>query len=871
MYIRGLNPHNIMQGDSLKMYDPARDAGSKTVVIANPPFGAERDQPAYPNVWEEYSKEAETTILFVKLMFDYLKKGGRCAVVVSEGFLTWGQGSACALRKMLLSETNLRAIISLPQGVFVSKSGQGAKTSILYFEKGEPTDFVWYYKIENDGFSMGTNRKPIEGNQIPELLTLFEEVKQGQKPEETSHSFCIDRIQIETLDPQIKERIANETREKTITRNALKREKKVAELDKKLIRRGDPCGRPNTKMPDWYIEEISQFDSNLEAQVENEIAKAIEKAHTYHFNLQNYRASDDDKQMEFPLVELKELITANNNRIKPANLPETEFTILGVSKQIGIFVNEKIKGENIKQSYFKVEKNEFCYNPYRINVGSIGLCELGIESQIISGAYNIFSCDERKLNPKFLDALVKTKKFLDFVNEKATGGVRMDFKIEFMQGWKIPLPPLEIQNEIVEKVEKQKQIIEGADTIIKNYELEIKNEKEDIETIRIDDFVKKGEIKISSGEFLPQKNQQGGEIPVYGGNGVQGYHNESNFRGEVISIGRVGAKCGCVHYINEDCWITDNSFVLQINTKKLLPKYLTFVLQKEDLNQLATITAQPSINQSKIKNIVIPIFSPEIQHQIVEKLDRQMAALESIRFLKAEAERRIEEILAGMWKEKVLDAIPVVIQYENVVEEKAFLKRKILATYIINQSLNDSNFGDVKFQKLLYLSEYFALKRNFGQKYFVQAAGPYDNIFTLEYFKQIEQSKWFNRQRENNQFIFTAGEKHDKSLNTYDTFSDNEFDRINKLISYFKNSTYEKPEIITTLYAVWNNRIIRQKPITDELLKEDFLNWDEGKIKYKDRLDNALAWMRENEIVPDGWGVVIEKAEKKGTKKQKLK
>ncbi|MFH1825578.1 MAG: N-6 DNA methylase [Candidatus Firestonebacteria bacterium] len=55
MYIRGLNPQNIVQGDSLKMYDPSTDAGSKSVVIANPPFGAERDQPAYPNIWEEYS------------------------------------------------------------------------------------------------------------------------------------------------------------------------------------------------------------------------------------------------------------------------------------------------------------------------------------------------------------------------------------------------------------------------------------------------------------------------------------------------------------------------------------------------------------------------------------------------------------------------------------------------------------------------------------------------------------------------------------------------------------------------------------------------------------------------------------------------
>src|SRR3989304_5618740 len=63
MYIRGLNPHNIEQGDSLKLYDPPIHKESCSVVIANPPFGAECDQPAYPNVWEEYSREKETTLL----------------------------------------------------------------------------------------------------------------------------------------------------------------------------------------------------------------------------------------------------------------------------------------------------------------------------------------------------------------------------------------------------------------------------------------------------------------------------------------------------------------------------------------------------------------------------------------------------------------------------------------------------------------------------------------------------------------------------------------------------------------------------------------------------------------------------------------
>ena len=105
-YIRGLNPANIEQGDSLAMFTHEyKDRFS--VVLANPPFGAERDKDSYSNVWEEFPREAETTILFVKLMLDSLAPGGRCAVVVSEGFLSWDQTSARNLRKLLLGQISI--------------------------------------------------------------------------------------------------------------------------------------------------------------------------------------------------------------------------------------------------------------------------------------------------------------------------------------------------------------------------------------------------------------------------------------------------------------------------------------------------------------------------------------------------------------------------------------------------------------------------------------------------------------------------------------------------------------------------------------------------------------------------------------------
>lgn len=667
MYIRGLNPHNIQQGDSLKMFDPAHDSGSKTVVIANPPFGAERDQPAYPNVWEEYSKESETTILFVKLMFDLLRQGGRCAVVVSEGFLTWGQGSACALRKLLLNEANLRAIISLPQGVFVSKSGQGAKTSILYFEKGQSTNFVWYYKIENDGFSMGTNRKPIEGSQISELLSLFDEIRQGIRPKDTAHSFCINREQIETLDPRVEQRIKQEVSGNMQAKNALKREKKIAELDKKL------SAKKISKT--LYNEELSQFDSNLEAQIENEIAKAIEKAHTYHFNLQNYRSNLTEEQKEqilkllpdrninpadalhidllreylqanadkltpelkrvdeilrqglkFPVVPLKKIVTINEDRIKPANFSDVDFTVLGVSKKIGVFVNERLKGNEIKQTYFKVSKNQFCYNPYRINVGSIGFCEFDIENQIISGAYNIFGCDENRLNPKYLDALFRTKKFLDYVNEKAIGGVRMDFKIEYMQDWQIPLPPLEIQNEIVEKIEKQKQIIEGAEKIEAasniDYDIFAEYEKKNIE--KFADINPSKQIKISENDFvtfipmeavddISGKITKPQERPLYEVKKGYTYFADGDVIFAKITPCMENGKTALAENLKNGIGFGSTEFhVFRTNPNKLIAKYIYYFLRTKKFRELAKekmtgASGHKRVPESFLKEYVYPL------------------------------------------------------------------------------------------------------------------------------------------------------------------------------------------------------------------------------------------------------------------------
>lgn len=196
-------------------------------------------------------------------------------------------------------------------------------------------------------------------------------------------------------------------------------------------------------------------------------------------------------------------------------------------------------------------------------------------------------------------------------------------------------------------------------------------------------------------------------------------------------------------------------------------------------------------------------------------------------------------------------------------EERHFLKRKMLASYIINQSLEDKQFGDVKFEKLLHLTDYFAIQRNFGQNYYKKPAGPYDNGFTYPFFQQVIKDKWFRKENYGNLHRITAGENNKKSLSTYDFFSNEELQKVNQLIVHFKTSNYESPEIVSTLYAVWNNRIIKQQEITDDFIKQDFLDWDKQKAKYKNRLDGALNWMRDNGIVPNGWGKYIDRKKNK--------
>lgn len=110
-----------------------------------------------------------------------------------------------------------------------------------------------------------------------------------------------------------------------------------------------------------------------------------------------------------------------------------------------------------------------------------------------------------------------------------------------------------------------------------------------------------GEIlKVSSGKSLTAKNMSGSGFPVYGGNGITGYHSDFLFEERKLIIGRVGVKCGVTHITTPKSWITDNALIVKFKTEGIDIVFARLLLGFHNLNKLSNSTAQPVISGSKI-------------------------------------------------------------------------------------------------------------------------------------------------------------------------------------------------------------------------------------------------------------------------------
>lgn len=198
MMLHGVDAPNISYLDSLSAKNEERN--EYTLIMANPPFtGSVFENSISPDL-TALCKTKKTELLFLTLFTKMLTTGGRCASIVPDGVLFGSSKAHKAIRKELVENQRLEAIISMPSGVF--KPYAGVSTAILIFTKTNSggTDKVWFYDMKADGFSLDDKRSPIDKNDIPDIIARFHKL-QGEEPRErTEQSFFVPKDEIVSND-----------------------------------------------------------------------------------------------------------------------------------------------------------------------------------------------------------------------------------------------------------------------------------------------------------------------------------------------------------------------------------------------------------------------------------------------------------------------------------------------------------------------------------------------------------------------------------------------------------------------------------------------------------------------------------------------
>ena len=192
----GIENPNIMYKDSLS--EDNLDENKYTLVLANPPFKGSIDAERTSKDLLAITKTKKTELLFLALFLRSLKIGGRCASIVPDGVLFGSSKAHKSIRKEIIENHKLEAIISMPSGVF--KPYAGVSTAIMIFTKTTQggTDKVWFYDMTADGYSLDDQRQPVKENDIPDIINRFNnrDSEEEQNRKRTEKSFFVSKEEI---------------------------------------------------------------------------------------------------------------------------------------------------------------------------------------------------------------------------------------------------------------------------------------------------------------------------------------------------------------------------------------------------------------------------------------------------------------------------------------------------------------------------------------------------------------------------------------------------------------------------------------------------------------------------------------------------
>ena len=416
LYLHGFPSPTIDEYDTLSSEEKWDE--SFDVMLANPPFMTPKGG-IKPH--KRFSVQANRSeVLFVDYILEHLRPNGRAGIIVPEGIIFQSGNAYKQLRKMLV-EDGLLSVVSLPSGVFNPYAG--VKTCILLFDKvlAKKTQHILFIKISNDGFDLGAQRRRIEKNDLPTALVIIKEYKKA-----------VEADQDYTMIPQMSFLLDDEQKEANRIATIVTKEK-IAES-------GD-----------------------------------------YNLSGDRYKEVDQFTNQKWPMEDLGKLtkLFTDGNWIESKDQSENGIRLIQTGNiGLGEYLDKSGKTRFISEETFKrlncteVFADDILVSRLPDPVGRTCMVPKLDTRMITAVDCTIIRFDEEKIIPKYFLYFSKSDRYFNELSRYLTGSSRQRISRSNLAKIKIPLPPLEVQKEILEQIEVKQQAIEHAKAIIKNLERE---------------------------------------------------------------------------------------------------------------------------------------------------------------------------------------------------------------------------------------------------------------------------------------------------------------------------------------------------------------------------------------------------------------
>lgn len=384
-----------------------------------------------------------TQILFIERCINLLKEEGTMAILLPNNVFNGSESKD--IREFVEDNGFIVSTVTLPRETFLSSSAD-INCSLLFFRKfTQSQKESWEELLKNCKQSVRRNQE-LERADIENILQSQVNRKEIQDKEVLAKAI---------------EELKNQKKKAT---NQLK------ELDNQVEIEGRKMAKATFDYSIFMFEaDFSGITATGETSEKNDLLLALEDYKNYSQNkpllhsksvivpFSNLTRWDAKSYLykltsSFPLVKLGNYIYEHAEKIKLFDFPDTEFPILGVTNREGVYLNITEKGETFNQPYKKVKSGELAYNPYRVNVGSIGLIEQEYDGYFISPAYIVFGVKEEKqyeLLKEYLYLVLSSDWYNPILRAATSGSVRQNLTFDLLSELEIPLPNLEKQQAIV--------------------------------------------------------------------------------------------------------------------------------------------------------------------------------------------------------------------------------------------------------------------------------------------------------------------------------------------------------------------------------------------------------------------------------------